>query len=565
LRSGKLQNEFTLNKSLFTLTTFILNMSDSQTKYILAIDHGTGGPKSAIVSTRGEVVDWAFQETPILASKGGIVEQNPDDWWNAIKSTAKEVIDRGKVQVDDIIGISNTSQWSGTVPLDKDGNQLMNAVIWMDTRGAKHIEKFNKGLLRVSGYNVRKILSLLKRTAGGPTHHGKDSIAHILMIKDELPDIYERTFNFLESQDYVNLKLTGKFAASFASIHLHWITDARDLNNIHYSKKLLKMFKVEGEKLPSDLKNSTDILGPIKSELADELGLNKDTQVVMGAPDTHTATIGSGAIGNYEGHIYIGTSDWIFLHIPYKKTNIGLNLGSIPSAIPGRYLVGNEQNLAGGSLSYLRDNILYHKDELLKEEAVPDVYKIFDKIVEQVPAGSNNLIYTPWLIGERSPIDDATIRGGLYNLSFEMSREHIIRAIFEGVAYNIKWLFSGIEKFIRDWVVKERGIPKNGIVMPELNIIGGGAQSAIWCQIISDVLDRKIKQVRDPIQTNARGAAFIAAVGLGYLKWDEIQQCCEISNIFTPNPENRATYDKLFKEYVNIYNIMNKTYKRLNQ
>ena len=540
-------------------------MSNSQRKYILAIDHGTGGPKSAIVSTTGEVIEWAFQETPIHASKGGSVEQDPDDWWNAIKSTAKKVIDSNRVRVEDIVGICNSSQWSGTVALDKAGNHLMNAIIWMDTRGAKYIEKFNKGLLKVSGYNVRKILSFLKRTAGGPTLPGKDPIAHIIYIKNELPDIYDKTSVFLEPQDYVNMKLTGKIAASFASIHLHWVTDARDLNNIHYSKKLIKMVKVDKNKLPAELKNSTDILGPIKKELADELGLEKDTKVVMGAPDIHTATIGSGAVGNYEGHIYIGTSDWIFTHIPYKKTDIAHNLGSLPSAIPGRYVIGNEQEIAGGALSFLRDKILYHKDELLKEEAVPDVYKIFDRIVEKVPAGANNLIFTPWLIGERSPVDDPDIRGGLYNLSFEMSREHIIRAIFEGVAYNVKWLLIYIENFIKKWVMKERGLPKNGIVMPELNIVGGGAQSDVWCQIFADILDRKIKQVSDPIQANARGAAFIGSVGLGYLKWDEIQRCCEISNIFTPNPENRKIYDKLFKEYLNIYKIMGKTYKRLNK
>jgi xylulokinase len=539
-------------------------MTISEKKYILAIDHGTQGPKTAIVSTEGDVLEWAYEETPIHAFSGGIVEQDPEDWWNAIKITAKKVIESGRVPVEDIVGICNTSQWSGTVPLDQDGNHLMNAIIWMDTRGAKYLEQFNKGLLKASGYNVRKVLSLIKRTAGGPAHHGKDSIAHILVIKNDFPEIYEKTYNFLEPQDYVNLKLTGKFAASMASIHLHWITDTRDLNNIHYSKKLMRMFKVDKNKFPQDLKNSTEILGPVKKEVADELGLNRDTKVVMGAPDIHTATIGSGAIGDYEGHIYLGTSDWIFTHIPYKKTDIASNLGSLPSAIPGRYMVGNEQQLAGGSLSYLRDNVLYHKDELIKEEAVPDVYKIFDRIVEQVPAGANNLIFTPWLIGERSPFDDPTIRGGLYNISFEMTREHIIRAIFEGVAFNVKWLLSTIEKFIRKWVVKERGIPKNAIVMPELNIIGGGAQSNIWCQIFADVLDRKIKQVRDPIQTNARGAAFVASIGLGYLKWDEIVRCCEISNIYTPNPDNRKIYDKLFEEYKNIYKILRKSYKRLN-
>ncbi len=541
-------------------------MTDSQKKYILAIDHGTGGPKSAIVSVHGEVIDWSFEEVPLHVSQGGVAEQDPDDWWNAILKTSKQVIDNGKVSVDDIIGVCNTSQWSGTVAVDKDKNHLMNSIIWMDTRGSKYISQLYKSLIKVGGYPIFKILKLLKRTAGAPAFHGKDPIAHILWIKNELPDIYEKTYNFLEPQDYVNLKLTGKFAVSNVSVHLHWITDIRDINNIKYSKKLMKMFKVDPSKFPSDIKKSIDILGPIKKDVADELGLNRDTKVVMGAPDVPSANIGSGAIRDYDGHIYIGTSDWIGCHVPYKKTDIVHNMASVPSAIPGRYILANEQNIAGGALSFLRDKILYHKDELLKEESVPDVYKIFDRIVETIPAGSNNLIFTPWLIGERSPIDDHTIRGGIYNISLEMSREHLIRAIFEGVAYNVKWLFISVEKFIQKRKMKENpGMTKKDIVMPELNIIGGGAQSNIWCQIFADVLDRKIRQVKDPIQANARGAAFIASVALGYLNWDDIPKYIEYSNIFTPNPDNRKIYDKLFGEYVNIYKSMGKLYKRLNK
>jgi len=541
-------------------------MSDSQTKYILAIDHGTGGPKSAIVSTHGEVIDWAYEEVPLHVSKGGEAEQNPDDWWKAILKTSKRIIDNGKVSVDDIVGVCNTSQWSGTVAVDKDKNHLMNSIIWMDTRGAKYISQVFKGLIKVGGYPVFKILKLLKRSGGGPAFHGKDPIAHILWIKNELPDIYENTYKFLEPQDYINLKLTGKFAVSNVSIHLHWITDIRDINNVRYSKKLMKLFRVDPSKFPSNINNSTEILGSITKEVADELGLNNDTKVVVGAPDVPSANIGSGAIQDYDGHIYIGTSDWIGCHVPFKKTDIAHNMASVPSAIPGRYILANEQNMAGGSLSFLRDKILYHKDELLKEEAVPDVFKIFDRIVETVPAGSNNLIFTPWLIGERAPEDDHTIRGGLYNISLEMSREHLIRSIFEGVAYNVKWLLMYVEKFIQKGKMRANpGMTKKDIVMPELNIIGGGAQSNIWCQIFADVLNRKIKQVKDPIQANARGAAFIASVGLGYIKWDHIPKHIEISNTFTPNPENRSIYDNLFKEYLNIYKIMRKTYSRLNK
>jgi len=541
-------------------------MSDSEKKYILAIDHGTGGPKTAIVSTHGEVVDWAFQEVPLHVEKGGGVEQDPNDWWNAILKTAKQVIDNGKVSANDIVGVCNSSQWSGTVALDKDGDHLMNSIIWMDTRGAPYMKKFHKSLIQVSGYSARKMLKLIKVTGGGASLSGKDPLAHILWIKDCRPEIYDKTFMFLEPHDYVNLKFTGKFAASYASIHMHFITDIRDINDIKYYKKIMKMVKVDPNKFPTDLRWSTDVLGPIKDEIANELGLDKGVKMIMGAPDLHAATIGSGAVRNYEGHIYIGTSDWLLCHVPYKKTDIFHNMASFPSAIKGRYFVANEQEIAGGALSFLRDKILYHKDELLREEQVPDVYKIFDRIVENVPAGSNNLIFTPWLIGERAPVDDHAVRGGFYNLSLEMSREHLIRAIFEGVAYNVKWLLQYVEKFIQKWKMKENpGMTKKDFVMPELNIIGGGATSNIWCQIFADVLNRTIKQVKDPIQANARGAAFIASVGLGYLTWDQIPGLIEYSNVFKPNPENRAIYDKLFSEYTNIYKIMRKTYKRLNE
>jgi xylulokinase len=346
---------------------------------------------------------------------------------------------------------------------------------------------------------------------------------------------------------------------------MHWITDIRKIHEIKYSKKLIKKLKLDMEKFPQDLRWSTDVLGTISKDVSDELGLNKNTKVIMGAPDLYAATIGSGAVGDYDGHIYIGTSDWLLCHVPFKKTDIFHNMASVPAAIPGKYMLINEQEIAGGALQFLRDKILYHKDELLREEAVPDVYKIFDKIVADTPAGSNNLIFTPWLFGERAPVDDHLVRGGLYNLSLEMSRAHIIRAIFEGVAYNVKWLLSYVEKFIQKEKLKVTpGMTKNDLIMPELTIIGGGATSDIWCQIFADVLDRKIRQNKDPIQANARGAAFIASVGLGYLKWDEIQSCCQVAKVYTPNPNNRQVYDSLYREFINIYKIMGKTHKKLN-
>jgi xylulokinase len=313
---------------------------------------------------------------------------------------------------------------------------------------------------------------------------------------------------------------------------------------------LLKMCGLERDKLP-DLKRSIDILGPVKKELADELGLREDVQVFMGSPDIQAAAVGSGAVGDYDGHLYIGTSSWIVAHVPMKKTDVLHGIASIPCSIPDKYMIINEQEIAGGTLTYLRDNILYHKDELLKEAAAPDIYKVFDKIAAKVPPGSNKVIFTPWLNGEKTPVEDNSVRACLYNLSLENTREDIIRAFLEGVAFNQRWALMYVEKFM--------GRPMNPIHM-----VGGGAASDVWCQIHADVLNRTIKQVKDPIQTNVRGAAFIASVGLGYMTFEDIPQHIKIQQTFEPNPDNRRIYDDLFDVYLNIYKKNKDIYKKLN-
>ncbi|MHA1377875.1 MAG: xylulokinase [Candidatus Helarchaeota archaeon] len=527
-------------------------MSKKDKKYILAHDHGTSGSKAAIISTHGEVVDFEFAETPIYLYEGGGAEQKPEEWWDAITTTSKKLIEKELVPVENIVAVCCSSQWSGTVPVDKDGNHLMNAIIWMDTRGEPYIKKAMRSrILNISGYGLTKILKFIKITGGGPGLSGKDPIAHILFIKSELPDIYKNTYKFLECKDFLNLKFTGKFAASFDSITLHWVTDNRDLNNIHYNDDLIKIFKIDKDKLP-ELKRAIDVLGPIKKDVADELGLEKDTKLVMGTPDLPSAAIGSGAVRDYEGHVYIGTSSWVICHVPYKKTDISHNMASLPSAIPDKYFLATEQETAGACLKWINDNLLYHKDELLAEEQVPDVYKVLDRVVESEPAGSNNLIFTPWLWGERTPIEDHTIRGGLHNISLKTTRSDLIRAVFEGIAYNSRWVLMYVEKFIKR-------------KMSTLNMIGGGANSDVWCQIYADVLNRNIQQVKDPIQANARGVAFLAAVGLGYIKFDEIPKLIQIKKVYKPNPENRKIYDKMFEEFVNIYENNKDMYRRLNK
>jgi xylulokinase len=285
--------------------------------------------------------------------------------------------------------------------------------------------------------------------------------------------------------------------------------------------------------------------------VATVLGLGPDVQVVAGAIDNTAAAIGAGASEDYHLHLYIGTSSWMAAHVPFKKTDIGSSLASLPCAVPGRYLLTALQATAGGNLTYLRDNILYHQDELLQEADVPDIFKVLDRITARTPAGANGVLYTPWIWGERAPVEDKTLRAGLYNLSLHNTREDIIRAFLEGIAFNTRWLLLPVEKFL-------------GRKVSTINIAGGGAQSDVWCQIFADVLNVEIRQVADPIYANARGAAWIGAVGLGKISFADVPGLVEFKRFYTPDGKNRALYDERFAVFTQVYQQMKSVYKRMN-
>ena len=506
-------------------------------KFILAIDLGTSGPKVALFSTQGELLGSEFEETRLLLMENGGAEQSPAEWWTAIDKAVKRLLSRGLAPNEDIVAVASTGQWSGTVAVDEAGNALGNAIIWMDARGAPYIRQIVGGGLEVQGYSAGKLIKWIRLTGGIPGNAGKDPIAHILYLKHVHPEI--------------GLRLTGRFAASFNSIVVHWLTDNRKVSNVTYDDALIKLSTIARSKLP-DLQPANSVLGPLHADAARAWGLREDVQVIMGSPDIHSAAIGSGAVRDFESHLYIGTSSWLACHVPFKKTDLFHNIAALPSGIPGRYLLTDEQECAGVCLQFLRDNILFHKDELTSGETPKNAYQIFDQIAARTPAGSGRVIFLPWLYGERAPVDDHSVRGGFYNQSLETTREHMVRAVFEGVAFNLRWLLKYVEQF-------------NGQRAEAINMVGGGAKSDIWCQIHADVMDRPIRQMRDPIEVNVRGAALLASAALGYLRYNEIGSRVPVAKTFQPQPENRKLYDELFAEFVAIYENNRKIFARLNR
>jgi xylulokinase len=517
---------------------------------ILTVDLGTSGPKVALFTPAGEFVDGEFEPVDLQLSPGGGAQQRPADWWSGIVTATRRLLERVPEAVDSITAVSVTAQWSGTVPVDVDGTPLHDAIIWMDSRGARQVRDLVGGRVKVSGYDPRKLRTFIRLTGGAPAHSGKDSIAHILWLQSELPDIARATWKYLEPKDWLNLKLTGSAAATYDSIVVHWLTDNRDLSRIAYAPELLELAGIARAQLP-DLIGATDVLAPLRPEAAAELGIPAGIPVVGGTPDLQSAAVGSGAVGDFEGHVYLGTSSWLTCHVPFKKTDLLRGVASLPSPIPGKYYVADEQETAGACLNYLRDRLFYPDDELGSGAAPPDVYRRFDALAATAPAGSHKVIFTPWLNGERTPVDDHTVRAAWMNQSLSTTRADLVRSTLEGVAFNSRWLLEAVERFTKRpfaW----------------LNAIGGGAASDLWCQIHADVLDRQIRQVEHPIRANARGAALIGGLALKQITVDDISRRVGVTQTFEPQRANRAVYDELYKEFRATYKQNKAMYRRLN-
>jgi len=505
---------------------------------VLAVDLGTGGPKVAIVSESGRIVAHATATVPLHLLDGGGAEQDTDDWWSAICACSHQAMaEAGPV---DLIGVGCTAQWSGTVAVDAAGDALMRAVIWMDSRGNAAIRQAAGGSLNVLGYDPRKLLRWVQVTGGAPGLSGKDPVSHILFMRQAFPDIYARTATFLEPVDYLNLRLTGIASASYDSIAAHWVTDNRNVDAVDYDDKLLEWTGLDRGRLP-DLVAPGSLVGEVTARAATELGIPAGLPVVTGSGDVHSAVFGSGAVADFETHLYIGTSSWISGHVPFKKTAPTSNVASIPAALAGRYLIADEHETAGACLTFLRDNL-----------AIAPDFETMNAMVEQVPAGSGRVLFTPWLNGERSPVDDHTVRGGFHNLSLSTTRQQMVRAVFEGVALNSRWLLEAVEKFA-------------GRRLDSLAFVGGGANSDPWSQIHADVLGRDIRQVAQPVLANVRGAGLLTLLALGRITLADVPGMVEIKRTYAPDPANTAEYDLLFDEFVTLYKQTKGIFKRLNR
>ncbi len=519
--------------------------------YIISHDLGTSSDKAVLVSTTGSILDLSKATYQISYPHPNWAEQDPEDWWKAIQRTTRALLKKSGIKPENIVGVTFSAQNQCLLPVDESGVPLRPALSWMDSRAAKIIHKKLWKQPRIMGYNIFNVLKFLRITGGSPGQSGKDQIGRILWLKENEPEVFHKTAKFLDAKDYIIFKLTGEMVTSVDIAVIWWMLDTRDAIN-QWHPDLCQLAGIKPAQL-AEVKPSAEIIGRITTDAAQKTGLLPGTPIINGAGDLAAAALGSGALDEGELHISLGTSGWVGGHFAKRKIDIIHYAGCIGSTNPEKYYLGMaHQETAGACLEWLKKTFLPDDQQDGAEEESSAIFQQFDQIASTVPPGAEGLMFTPWMFGERCPLDDDFVRAGLFNLGLNHSKAHIIRAVFEGIAMNTRWAMETLEKMYNS--------------VDELNIVGGGAKSDIWCQIFSDVMNRKINRVSNPQLAAARGVALLAAKAMGYLDtFGDIKSLIKIDKTFSPEVSNRKLYDDLFVDFKKIYKRNKKWYHRKNR
>lgn len=516
---------------------------------VLSADLGTSGMKLALVGHDGCVTGFENEPVDLLILPGGGAEQVPQHWWDAFGRCAARLAASHPEAFGAVTTVCCSTQAEGTIAVDAAGEPLTNCILWMDMRGEPNLRRQFGGRPAIKGLAASRYARWIRMTGGAPSPTGKDQAAHMLWVRDELPAVYEKTAAFLDVLDYLNLRLTGRVVATVDSILTAWVTDNRDPLRVRYDPGLVAGSGIDRDKLP-EIVACTDVIGTLTPAAASHLGLPTTVQVVAGAIDTSAAAVGAGTVGAGECHLYLGTSSWIAGHVPAKKTDIVNGLASVPCALPDRYLMIALQATAGGNLNWLRDNVVGADDPLVAADVRGEFFELSDLIVPTVPAGSNGVLYTPWIYGERVPVDDLTLRAGLFNVSLHNTRADLLRAVFEGIALNTRWMLGPVNRFL-------------GADVGSLRLVGGGARSNSWTQILADVLGIIVERVEEPVAANARGAGLIGAIGTGAITVSDVPGLVRVADTFEPDASHREVYDEAFTTFVDVHRRLAPLYRRL--
>jgi len=386
----------------------------------------------------------------------------------------------------------------------------------------------------------------------------KDPVWKYKWVEKNEREKFQKVHKWLDVKEFLICQCTDKFVMTEDSAFATLLYDTRD-DKKKFSKDICHMFGVKMDHLPKIVKG-TDIVGGLTEDAAKQLGLKQGTPVFGGGGDASLIGVGAGAVQIGDTHIYLGTSGWVSTVVDKRVLDIKHVIASIVGANPTTFNYFAELETAGKCLEWVRDHLaldeinIYLKKQQINEP-IDSIYKsLYDYMmyaIKDIPAGSNGVIFTPWLHGNRNPFEDPHARGMFFNISLNTGKTEMIHAVLEGVGYHLKWQLESIEKKVK--------------TSTAIRVVGGGALAPLTCQILSDMLGRTVETVDKPQDIGAVGASVMAAIGLGYIeKLDDAKKLIQVKDTYYPNEKNTELYNNQFKVFKSLYFQNKKAFHQLN-
>ncbi len=483
---------------------------------VMGIDLGTSSTKTVLMDDAGQVVSTASANYPLFTPQAGWAEQNPSDWWEALCDTSCQVIQDLKTRhpsrsVHDIKGVALSGQMNGAVLVDAEGHPMRPAIAWLDGRSKRECDEANQQAGDLFRKHALQVLNPV------------NTLAKILWLRENEPDLYADARYALIPKDWGRFKLTGGFASDVSDAS---VSSAADLYKRDWSNEILDTVKVRRDLFPPVVESPT-VVGEITAKAAEETGLAVGTPVCAGGGDMACMAVGGGVIKPGIVNVGIGTAGHALTFAEDVSDAAFDQLWPMCHAAPGKYFWLGCTYTGGGSLTWLRDRFGESFEDLTVQ-------------AEDAPVGSDGLFFMPWFQGAATPNPDAHARAGWIGLTLHHTKGHMIRALMEGVAFDLR---HSLECF------KRLGLP-----IDELRIGEGGAKSALWRSIQADVFgqDVRMMETRD---ASAIGAAIIVGVGVGV--FEDFESACErvivLGETVRCEADRVAQYEGCYRRYSHLY------------
>jgi len=511
-------------------------MPSAKGEYFLVHDLGTSSDKAVLYDSEGKFIGSIVHKYPTYYPVTQWAEQSVDDWWQAVCMTTKELLQVTKVPSSNILAVGFSGQLQGIIPIDKEGNSLLErAIIWQDMRAVNEAHFVQEKL----GWN-----EFYRKTGKGQAIE-MFPLVKIMWVRNNLPEIYAKTFKFLQCKDYLIFKLTGSLATDYTEASM---TGYLDIHKRKWDYEILDLFNIDLEKLPP-LHESHEVVGEITDKAAAVTGLKAGIPVIAGAGDVAAAALGAGVIREGTAYISSGTAWWSGILTNTPMLDSEQRISTLCAMIPKKYTPHNFVQSGSACIEWFVNTFMAFEKELAEKMGI-SIYDIIQRKADSSTIGSKGLVFLPYLTGGGAPHQKEWIKGALLGITLAHDSSDIIRAIMEGVAFTIR---NVVEIF------EEKSSEINMIKM-----IGGGCMNVVWRQIVADVLGKELQIPEHPVESASLAIAIASGVGCGmYKDYNALEKLLKVSTIVKPNAYNHKSYLKIYQLQKNLWRRLDDFYKEL--